>query len=262
MLNETYHKSEMIQSALRELRPEIEAARSQPLPQAPTLHSTLEELGPLPREALLLGLAADGLPVLLNLHDPRPGPLLVVGDPGAGKTALLQLIAEAGTRMHPAGELQFGVVTNYPEEWSAFEGQPHCAGVFPTYQNRTIDFLRALSSWAHHIQAPRKAVLLLVDDLESMDHLDFEHRQILRWLLLRGPVRRVWPIVSANAGRLEHVQPWMEAFRTYLFGRIRDDRTARAFCGHADASFASLYAGYQFAIREDAEWLKFWIPQV
>ncbi len=83
--------------AMAELQPEIEAALPKPIPAAPSLTDSLSELGPLPREALLLGLAADGLPVLLNLHDPRPGPLLVAADPGAGKTALLQMIAQAAS---------------------------------------------------------------------------------------------------------------------------------------------------------------------
>jgi len=69
--------------AMAELQPEIEAAQqalrpgsgqAKPMPVAPSLADSLSELGPLPREALLLGLASDGLPVLLNLCDPHPGP--------------------------------------------------------------------------------------------------------------------------------------------------------------------------------------------
>ncbi len=94
--------------ALAELQPEIAVQRALvtpdvrpiPAPPAPALEQALDEVGPMPREALFLGIAADGLPVLLNLHDPAPGPLLLIADPGAGKTAFLQTIARGVEVMH------------------------------------------------------------------------------------------------------------------------------------------------------------------
>ncbi len=73
---------------------------------------------PVSRGSLLLGLAEDGLPVLLDLYDPAPGPLLVAGDGGSGKTAFLQSLARA-TGLQDPGDIQFGVVTPFPEEWTA-----------------------------------------------------------------------------------------------------------------------------------------------
>ncbi len=256
--------------ALAELQPEIEAAQAlrpdsgqaTPVAAAPSLADSLSELGPLPREALLLGLASDGLPVLLNLHDPHPGPLLVAADPGAGKTALLQLIAQASTQMHTPGEVQFGVMTNYPDEWKQFVGLEHCVGVFPTYHNSAMDFLHSLSGWAHANKGGEQSVLLLVDDLESMNDLDFDARQSLRWLLLRGPSRRVWPIITLNAERASQVDAWLEAFRTRIFGQVRDDHTAGKLTGMSGESLSHLQAGLQFSLREGDDWLKFWIPEV
>ena len=57
-----------------------------PLPLA----QTLSKFGKLPNSALFLGIAFDGLPILLNLSDPTPGPILVAGDQASGKRALLQ----------------------------------------------------------------------------------------------------------------------------------------------------------------------------
>jgi hypothetical protein len=247
---------------LTELQPEIEAAQAQPVPAAPSLADSLSELGPLPREALLLGLASDGLPVLLNLHDPHPGPLLLAADPGAGKTALLQMIAQAAAEMHAAGDVQFAVVTNYPDEWEHLAGLGHCVGVFPTYHDSAIDLLSSLSGWAHANKGGQQSILLLIDDLESMEHIDFDARQTLRWLLLRGPARRVWPIVGMNAARTSQVDVWLEAFRTRVFGQIKDDRTAENLTGITGSTLSQLQAGLQFALREGQDWLKFWIPEV
>ncbi|GAB4418986.1 MAG: hypothetical protein Kow002_06280 [Anaerolineales bacterium] len=249
--------------ALAELQPEIEEARqTKPIPAPPSLADSLAELGPLPREAMLLGLASDGLPVLLNLHDPHPGPLLITADPGAGKTALLQLIAQAVADMHQPESVQFGVVSNYPDEWGHLEGYPQCVGIFPTYHDSAMDFITSLSGWAHANKGSQQSLLLLIDDLESMNDLDFDIQQTLRWLLLRGPARRVWPIVTLNAERGTQVDVWLEAFRTRIFGQIKDDRTAASLARLPGVSFRHLQAGIQFALREDADWLRFWIPQV
>ncbi len=251
---------------LTELQPEIAAQRALltagalvPAPAAPPLAQVLREIGPLPREALFLGVASDKLPVLLNLHDAAPGPLLLAADPEAGKTAFLQTIAAAAAIMHPPQEVQFGVLTAFPDEWQGFAELPQCAGIFPVYHNTGMDFLYSLAGWAHSNKGEQQSVLLLLDDLENMEQVDFDVRQTLRWLLLRGPARRVWPIVTINAERGKQVQAWLEAFRTRLYGQMR---TFPVELGETDdpSLFPSLKAGVQFAFREGDGWLKFWIP--
>lgn len=241
--------------AMAELQPEIDAAQTNPSPSNP-----LANLGPLPDQAILLGLAPDGLPVLLNLHDPYPGPLLVAADPGAGKTALLQLIAQAASHFHDPDQVQFGVLTHFPDEWGHLTELEHCLGVFPTLHHSTIDFIRSLSSWAHANKGTAQSILLLVDDLERLEQIDFDARQSLRWLLLRGPSRRVWPLISINAQRTPQIEPWLHAFRTRIFGRIQDDRIAEDLSGIPASSLNDLQAGLQFALRDGNHWLKFQIP--
>src|SRR5689334_12467075 len=68
----------------------------------------LDELGPLPRGALFLGMAADGFPVLLNLYDPHPGPMLITGETGSGKTTFLKSIAQSVVQTQHERDVQFG----------------------------------------------------------------------------------------------------------------------------------------------------------
>src|SRR5689334_3161068 len=104
---------------------------SKPILVAPTLSEVLTEIGSVPAEALFLGIATDGLPILLNLYDSHPGPILITGDAGSGKTAFLQMIAHSVVQTQNANDLQFGILTNYPDEWQNLESTPHRAGVFP-----------------------------------------------------------------------------------------------------------------------------------
>ncbi|HEX9840421.1 MAG TPA: NACHT domain-containing protein [Anaerolineales bacterium] len=252
----------LMMEALAELKPEIDAARSvKPVPALPPLSEVLAEFGPMPPEALFLGVASDGLPVLLNLHDPIPGPLLITGDAGIGKTGLLQIITRAAGKMHQPQELQFGVLTSHPDEWNAFENIPNNVGIFPFYHQSAEDFILSLASWAHENKTSRQSVLLLLDDLEAASTLNFDARQNLRWLLLRGPARRVWPIITLNPHRMESIGPWLEAFHTRIFGTIQNPHHISQL-GAETAELDSLNGGSQFTLREGDHWLRFWIPSI
>jgi len=252
----------LMMEALAELKPEIDAARSiKPVPALPPLSEVLTEFGPMPHEALFLGVASDGLPVLLNLHDPIPGPLLITGDAGTGKTGLLQIISLAAGIMHQPQELQFGVLTSHPDEWNAFEDIPNNVGVFPFYHQSAEDFILSLASWAHENKTSRQSVLLLLDDLEAASNLTFDARQNLRWLLLRGPARRVWPVITLNPQRMESIRQWLEAFHTRIFGTIQNSQHINQLDA-ASAELDSLNSRSQFTLREGDHWLRFWVPNI
>lgn len=122
-----------------------------------------------------------------------------------------------------------------------------------------VDFLYSRSCWAHANKGSRQAAILLLDDLEGTQQVDFDARQTLRWLLLRGPTRRVWPVITINAERASQVEAWLEAFRTRVYGCI--ERGSASLVEKEDESiFRSLKAGTQFAMREERIWMKFWVP--
>ncbi len=252
----------LMMEAMAELKPEMDAARQiKPVTALPTLSEVLAEFGPMPREALFLGVASDGLPVLLNLHDPVPGPILITADPGAGKTALLQTVALAAGKMHQPDELQFGVLTSHPDEWGGFEDIPNNVGIYPLYHQSAEDFILSLASWAHGNKTSRQSILLLLDDLEAASNLDFDARQNLRWLFLRGPARRVWPILTLNPSRMESITPWLEAFHTRIFGAIQNPNYTHQLDA-VSAELDSLNSGSHFTLREGDSWLRFWIPSI
>lgn len=257
-----FNRYAMMMEALAELKPEIEATpHIKRAPSLPPLHEVLNELGPMPAEALFMGVASDGLPVLLNLHDPVPGPILIAGDSGTGKTGLLHTIAMAAGMMHQPQELQFGVLTSQPEEWSEFENISNNVGTFSLHNQSSEDFILSLASWAHGNKSSRQSVLLFLDDLEIASNIDFDARQNLRWLFLRGPARRVWPIVTLNPNRMESILPWLDAFHTRVFGTIKDPQHIQKLDAER-AELDSLNTGSQFSLREGKNWLRFWIPSI
>ena len=247
--------------ALVELKADnaVSATQPKPVPATPTLNGVLSEIGSMPREGLFLGIASDGLPVLLNLHDSTPGPILITGDAGSGKTAFLRTIARAVQQTHRSENVQFGVITDRPDEWDTVPKTDHFVGVFSVHHNSAQDFLLSLAGWAHANKS-RQSVLLFIDDLESVTKLDADALQNLRWLLLRGPARRVWPMITLNAERYGQVVSWIQTFRTRIFGRIEKTNNVFAVGGDEASALDRLEAGMQFALREKGNWLRFWLP--
>lgn len=255
------NKFELMLEALTELAPELRAARKSRTHASP-VRQALEDFLPLPPHTLFLGVANDGLPVLLNIADSVPGPMLVIGDEGSGKTSLLRLIACSTDVIHSAQEVQYGVITARPDEWQVTEDSPNLVGIFPAHEAGPAEFIRSLAEWAHSKHGDRQSVLLLIDDLSALMSLDEEARHDLRWLLMRGPSRRVWPIVTINPRRAPDVHPWTSFFHTRLYGHVNDPRDLSDLAGGSKPRLETLTAGKEFMLREGSDWLKFWIPAV
>lgn len=248
-----------------ELKDEVSAFPAQPKPfdqtqdkpASPSMSSILAEIGPLPGEALFLGVASDGLPVLLNLHDPVPGPLLITGESGSGKTALLQSITRTLIQTHQPTDLQYGVITSCPDEWAEVEKAHHRVGIFSVDDQGAQDVMFSMATWAHENKFIHQSVLLIVDDLEAIAKLDFDALQNFRWLLARGPSRRVWPIVTMDAECYGQVLAWIPLFRTRIFGRIENEQAGSALGGDQASALSKLEAPNQFSLRENDSWIRF-----
>ena len=215
---------------LAKLASNTDTNHSAPLPALPSLSSALSEFNPLPRAALFLGLATDGLPILLNLLDPLPGPIMITGDEGCGKTNFLQIISSAINRIHLAEEVTYTVMSDKTAEWSNIQRTNNCSDILFVHGPGVVNYLHSIVQWAHSNKGDQQITLLLIDHLESLLVVP-ETQQDLRWLLLRGPARHVWPIATINSSIAvsDLFQPWLNSFRTRLFGYIHDDNANSNF---------------------------------
>jgi hypothetical protein len=208
---------------------------------------------------LKVGLDDNGFPLMLDLCDPGYGPLLVAGDGGSGKTAFLQSLARASDLQDP-GEIQFAVLTLFPEEWKEQEILPNCMGIWPAYHPAAHTFLSHLVSWVENLPNSHQVMLLLFDGLDLLAACGFQIRQNLRWLLEHGPEHQIWPVVSVNPGRLNHLETWLDYFQTRILGHVDRSQTARILVNDLEIDLASLLPGQQFGLLRQEGWQKFWLP--
>lgn len=233
------------------------------LPIRPILAEVLEAITPLPMGALFLGQAEDGLPVLLNLSDPAPGPLLVVGGTGAGKTDLLRLVAQFVISMHTPREVQFSVVTSRVDEWQErLTHAPHCVGVFSSREPAARQLFQSLEMWVCKTDGNHQPVLLLIDGLEELLTWNESTLVCLHRILVDGPGRRVWPIVTMESHNDTCLTEWFKLFRTrivaYELAPVEKDRSCLQDGGHASES--SRYAW--FFLIKNGKRINFWIPEL
>jgi len=230
------------------------------LPQGfPTLDDVLAQVAPLPEHGLFLGIASDGLPLLLNLQDPTPGAILVLGEGQTGKTDFLQGVARAASLTHQPRFFRFAVITPFTAEWAGWESLPHCLGLWGLDDSGLKDLMADLSARAEDRNKP-ETLLLLVDGFHHLVDLEVETLESLRWLLVNGAASKVWTIAALNADEAISLSNWVEAFRTRIFGPIRNSKLADRFASMPGANLGTLLRGAQFCIPERTHWLRFWLP--
>ena len=247
--------------ALREIQEERGQQTAPGEPLFPGLADVLEQSGAVPPDALLFGVASDGLPLLLNLRDGRSGPLLVLADQGSGKTMFLQVLARAVGRLLSAERVRYAVLTDFPNEWDGFETEPHCLGIYPAYDDPAIELLYELACQAE-ASVPSVSVLLFFDGLDSALHIDPVGQENLRYLLAYGPQARIWPVVGVNAARAAKLPEWLSYFRTRIYGRISHPGLAEELTPIPGAGLNTLFPGAQFCLRQKSHWLRFWLPSL
>jgi hypothetical protein len=231
------------------------------MPAIPSLEEMLAQVGRLPKECLFFGYAEDDLPVLLNLRNSAPGPILISGDAGAGKTNLLKVITQFATLRYDADEIQFGVITDRPEEWKDRVEFPHCVGIFSMCEEDTANFIRALEAWTKLRRRHNESVLLLIDNLDAFAHWNGGLIQEMHNLLLHGPEKQIWTIATFNPKQHGCADVWLKYFHTQVFG-YTNSLAIPGDTGMPETRINALSKGLEFFLKESTKWIKFRIPKV
>ena len=227
------------------------------------LAALLEEIGPLPPLSVVIGACEDGLHFYMDLSDPRPGPVLVAGEAGCGKTRLLRSILAAALAGNGHRQVRYALAADNLVEYQALSQRPHCYRALKTGTRAALDLLGELAGLAEQRQgkpAPAPTILLALDDLASLyAGLDAQGLQNLAWLLVHGPQARIWPFATLRAEEVEYVDDAiLQGFHTRLLGRMPPSPAADYLAVYR-GPMADLVSGAQFCVRFDNEWLDFWV---
>ena len=189
-----------------------------------SLREIMRRISNLPADTAVLGLGEDGLPLLFDLRDPRPGSILILGDKFSGKTKLLQTIALSLILRNQAEQVQFAVLCGKPEQWQ------HMAHANPKYfrclhSNFERSAATTIPEMCDLVEARQHGEAIdhsFVHHrwMDTVPHMDFGIRMNFEWLLKEGPAMRVWPIAALDSESAMQQLRWVNCFRTRLIGSI------------------------------------------
>ena len=227
----------------------------------PGLAETLDRLIDMPGDALLLGIAADGLPVLLHLRDPRPGPILLIGDRGCGKTDFLKVFLLTAQHFCSGSNVNFAILTETPSDFDDFGASDQVLGIWPPYDESSADLISRLAARTQYPDI-HQPLVLLIDGLEAVLQMEQDAQDDLAYIFSYGPQSLVWPVVTINSGLALKLPQWLSYFRTRIYGRIANPATIEALTPVPGAPLNRLFPGSQFCLRQKSNWLKFWLPSL
>jgi hypothetical protein len=234
--------------------------------RAPSVKDILRTFPYLPQQTSLLGLGEDGYPVIFDLLDASPGSLLICGDAGCGKTALLKTMLESAILLSSPYQLRSVVLSTVPEEWEVLRAtydRRYFEAVHSSYSDDAVHWIKQLMIRTEQRRYGRElgaVVLLLIDDLEQVLRMDAEVRDGLLWMIREGAANKIWTVATLNSHHvLEHAD-WIHAFQTHLLGRIGQSSIGQRVSRSLLLQPSNLAEREQFAVRISGEWKLFWAP--
>ena len=199
--------------------------------KVPYLREVLEKFRPMPSEAIMLGMADDGLPVLINAKDTRT-PNIIIWDKLARQGLLiLKVIAEYVFKFRKVVsfkpyEVEFVVLTLHSEDWGELNeygmgmmGNTSCIGIIPFYSELAGKVVRGLSKWIHEPHKSSKhPVIVLVDGMEHLEKMDLDFKTDFRYILTKGRSKNVYVVGTASKKNFAKVQEWLDGFGAEIYG--------------------------------------------
>lgn len=243
----------------------------------------LEELimgGRVPQGAMVLGVCADGLPLVVDLADPSPGSILLIGE----ETALLQkhikAILSSLTLLNPPEKLSVDIITPAVDQYAGEKTLPHLQNLLSPDQDAVFNLMGQLFEKVEAHQRKKHSFsgrllaglmpnhrelfhVLVIDQLDALvEQLASESLAYLRWLLRRGPAAQVWIVATLNARAAESLdRKTLNAFGLKTSGRLRPNAPLLRALDLPLNAVSTLRPGEQACAMMDGEVISFQIPE-
>ncbi len=249
--------------------PTVVVARPNPTPAGISvlnLEQFLQRYRDLPEQTAALGYCDDKLPVLFDFTQASAGPLLILGDHGAGKTNLLRVLLSSAARNSAPHQFKYLIIGSHPEEYASLteEGKSakHCLDLLGTYDqqaHKAIVRMAALAEERYNHQRVDPPALVVIDDMKFLTNADTDVRLNFEWLVKHGPAVRVWPVVALQTEAALDMGRWTAHFRTRIIGKM-PERAANRLGMYTGLNANALENGKQFGVYVNQSWMRFWAP--
>jgi hypothetical protein len=215
---------------------------------------------PLPSDTTILGICEDGLPLVLDLNDPNPGAILILGKRDSGKTQLLKSILYSASSINNINQLYFYMLTPESGKHHDLISVANCYGLLSSYERAAFELIADLTALCEQRKSGRHLgtkIILAIDNLyELIKHQDFDVISNLKWLYRYGSRNGIWVITTIDSDRADLIEPDMI---TEQKTQILCDSNHRMLPDNISSlPGEQIPIGYRTMIGN--EWIDFWLP--
>jgi len=234
----------------------------------------------LPQNSLILGVCADGLPLVLEFSDPSTGALLFLGEDVASMQKHLQAILASVCLLSDPKQVQVDVISPDQDAFTKQMRFPHIQKVYLPDQEEVFELLgnlfelvearqrketsltgKFLSGFLPANKGPTK--ILLIDQVDILvEQLAPESLAYLRWLLRRGPAANVWVLASLNSQNAHNIDgKTLKSFGLQIAGKLRNSRQTNRLTSIPFDNLSALEAG-EACLQLNEETIQFSVLEV
>ena len=190
----------------------------------------------IPPLTAILGLAEDGVPLLIRLPSPDVAHILTAGTTGSGKTVLLQTMILSLAMTNPRHRLALVLIDPKGHAFRLFEGLPHLARPVIQDVEEMTEALQSLVRLMERRTDPSPRIVVVIDELADLLMVGGKAAQFaLTRLTQRGREVGIHVIAATQKPTTAVLGPLVKAnFPVRLVGRvtsIEDARTATGWSG-------------------------------
>ena len=218
---------------------EIPRSDPQPLGLLP-LQRRLARRRAIPFGAAVLGLADDGLPLLVRLPSPQVAHLLIAGTTGSGKSALARTVVSSLALSHRPSQIGFVLIDPKRRGFGPLAGLPHLLQpvlsepdtITHTLQ-RLVQLMLARDASAGHSREPR--VVIVIDEVADLLMMTGKQTlQAITRLSQRGREAGIHLIACTQKPASQVLGGLAKAnFPVRLVGRVTSPEDAKVATGYA-----------------------------
>lgn len=183
----------------------------------------------IPDFAVVMGMADDGYPILLDVSISGAQRNVVIWDKVVGQGLnILKTAIEFITRYkkQKSFRTEFVVLSNSSLEWEGLDknsmgvwDKNACIAVVPFKDHVAEQVMRALAGWCYERRVVREPVILFIDGLENIQNMSKVSQENFEYVLHYGNKRGIFVIATVQSENRESVMNWLSGFQAEVFGR-------------------------------------------